>query len=177
MQNPSVVYDKDVEEVWLRFSVLRQELNIRRLSGPMLVAQMKTTQSTYAEVKSKEANTRTYESATARKLGPNGEFWLPLEKEFLGLNIFAHFGSEKEMRYAFPLQNSLPFRLPQLLVNYTILFWLGSLVRYDPHSVYDLMDSAYWILIDGFMTQSRIWLLELFEWALYQQETTLRLAR
>ena len=67
--------------------------------------------------------------------------------------------------------------MPQLMVSYTILFWLGSLVRYDPHSVDALMDSEYWMLIDGFMSQSRVWLLELFEWALYRTETTLWSAR
>jgi len=33
------------------------------------------------------------------------------------------------------------------------------------------------MLIDGFMNQSRIWLLELFEWEFYKTETTLRLVR
>ena len=37
------------------------------------------------------------------------------------------------------------------------------------------MDSPDWILIDGFMTQSRVWLLELFRWVLYQQEIILAL--
>ena len=41
------------------------------------------------------------------------------------------------------------------MVYYTILFWLGSLVRYDPDSAAELMDSPYWILLDGFMSQSR----------------------
>ena len=41
----------------------------------------------------------------------------------------------------------------------------------------DLMDSHYWILIDGIMNQSRIWLLELFEWELFQTETKLSLSR
>lgn len=59
----------------------------------------------------------------------------------------------------------------------TLIFWLGSLVRYDPHSVADLQDSEYWMLIDGFMNQSRIWLLELFEWEFYKTETTLRFVR
>jgi hypothetical protein len=81
------------------------------------------------------------------------------------------------LNYFIPLQSRLPLVMPQLLVYYTILFWLGSLVRYDPHSVNALMDSEYWILIDGFMSQSRLWLLELFEWAYYKAETTLWTAR
>jgi hypothetical protein len=58
------------------------------------------------------------------------------------------------------------------MVLYTLLFWLGSLVRYDPHSVARLQEE-HWMLIDGFMNQSRLWLLDLFEWELYQCETTL----
>ena len=54
---------------------------------------------------------------------------------------------------------------------------MGSLVRYDPHSVHALMDSAYWMLIDGFVSQSRLWLLELFQWALYDAEITLWMSR
>ncbi|MGA7399820.1 MAG: YaaC family protein, partial [Candidatus Sulfotelmatobacter sp.] len=82
-------------------------------------------------------------------------------------------GYEKKLRYCLPIQARLPVAMPQLMVNYTILFWLGSLVRYDPHSLSALMDSQYWMLIDGFMSQSRLWLLELFEWAFYKAETTL----
>jgi hypothetical protein len=58
----------------------------------------------------------------------------------------------------------------------------------DPHSFGPLFsaysvsfqrffDSPDWILIDGFMTQSRVWLLELFRWALNEQEIILRIAR
>jgi hypothetical protein len=63
------------------------------------------------------------------------------------------------------------------MVLYTLTFWLGSLVRYDPHSLSDLMNSRYWELIDGFMNQSRIWLLELFEWEFYKTQTILTSAR
>jgi hypothetical protein len=57
------------------------------------------------------------------------------------------------------------------------LFWLASLVRYDPHSVQYLMDSHYWVLVDGFMSQCRPWLLEQFRWALYNEEMTLTTSR
>jgi hypothetical protein len=46
--------------------------------------------------------------------------------------------------------------LPQVMILYMILFWLGSLVRYNPHSVRALMDSEYSVLVDGFMSQSRL---------------------
>jgi hypothetical protein len=73
--------------------------------------------------------------------------------------MIAHLGNGDDMEYSLALQKGWPVRVPQLMVSYTILFWLGSLVRYDPHSVYELIDSPDWILIDGFMTQSRVWLL------------------
>ena len=102
---------------------------------------------------------------------------IPLAEDIRGLNLFTHIGSDHKILYFLAVQKNLPVRLPQAVLLYTILFWLGSLVRYDPHSVAALMDSPYWILIDGFMSQSRLWLLEQFEWAIYKTETTLWLAR
>jgi len=177
VENPNLRYDETREEVWLTFSIGRQDLRNLNLSGPKLISQMRTDRSAYVEVKSENKKMRTYESATSGKVGRSGSLWMPVERDILGLNLITHFGMKRDVEYSFPLQNSLPLRLPQLMISYTILFWLGSLVRYDPHSVADLMYSPFWILIDGFMTQSRVWLLELFSWALYQKQTTLRSAR
>ena len=174
---PTLVYDKAPREVWLRFSVGREELRTLGVPAPALIAQMRTTRSSYIEVKSDSKELRTFQSQTAKSLGRNETPGAALHRDILGLNLIVHFAQQRKLEYSFPLQSSLPLRLPQLIVNYTILFWLGSLVRYDPHSLYELMDSPFWILIDGFMSQSRIWLLELFEWALYQTETTLSAAR
>jgi hypothetical protein len=176
VSDPNVMYDKTRAEVWLKFSIEREDLRDRNLSGPQIISQMKVDRSTYVEVKSEDKKLRTYESATPSKVGRRG-LWMPLERYIVGLNLITHFGTKREIEYSFPLQNSLPLRFPQLMIDYTILFWLGSLVRYDPHSVAYLRDSAFWILIDGFMTQSRVWLLEIFSWALYQKQTTLRTAR
>ena len=168
--------DKAERQVWLTFSINREELRHCHISGPKLISRMKTDRSTYTEVKSDNKAFRTYESATTSKVGRRG-LWMPLQRDILGLNLLTYFGEDRKLGYCFPLQHSLPLRLPQLVINYTILFWLGSLVRYDPHSVAFLKDSPYWILVDGFMTQSRVWLLELFRWALYQKQTTLHIAR
>jgi hypothetical protein len=176
VENPSLRYHEAQKEVWLTFSIKRKALRDRQLSGPELISQMKTDRSTYTEVKSENKALRAYESAMTSKVRRRG-VWMPLQRDILGLNLLTYFGEDRKLVYSFPLQNSLPLRLPQLMINYTILFWLGSLVRYDPHSVAFLMDSPYWILIDGFMTQSRVWLLELFRWTLYQKQTTLHSAR
>ena len=120
---------------------------------------------------------RTFQCATPKVLSSGDQ---PLEEmmpDIAALNAFAYLGRERQLEYFIPVQSRLPFAVPQLIVNYTILFWLGSVVRYDPHSVDALMDSSYWMLIDGFMSQSRLWLLELFEWALYKAETTLWISR
>lgn len=100
-----------------------------------------------------------------------------LDEDFSGINLYTHIGADHELKYFLPVQHKLPLRLPQIMVSYSILFWLGSLVRYDPHSVSFLIDSPFWVLIDGFMSQSRLWLLEQFEWAMYQTETTLWIVR
>ena len=99
-----------------------------------------------------------------------------IQPEIQQLNLFTHLQFE-DLGYAIPIQKSLPITISQLMVLYTIMFWLGSLVRYDPHSLSYLQDSEYWLLIDGFMNQSRLWLLELFEWQFYKFETTLRFVR
>jgi hypothetical protein len=177
LRDPNLRCDQKQREVWLVFSVEREDLRSHRLSGPKFIRQTTTARSGYIEVKSEDKKLRTYESAITAQMGRRNSFWMPLENDILGLNLMTHFDIKREIEYSFPLQGSLPLRLPQLMIGYTILFWLGSLVRYDPHSVADLMDSPFWILIDGFMTQSRVWMLELFRWALYQKQTILYTAR
>lgn len=99
-----------------------------------------------------------------------------VEKEINAMNLFVHMG-EEGIEYRIPVQTQLPFRIPQILQLYSLTFWLGSLVRYDPHSVAWLQESKYWILIDGLLNQSITWLLELFEWQLYQRQTFLKSVR
>jgi hypothetical protein len=142
-----------------------------------MLSQIRTPRSGYREVRSGDRGLRTFESATARKLGRNENPLEGLIADIRGLNVFSHLGRAQRLQYFLPLQAKLAVRMPQLMVSYTILFWLGSLVRYDPHSVNALVDSKYWMTIDGFMSQSRTWLLELFEWAFYQAETTLWMSR
>lgn len=164
-------------EAWLSLSVDRRQLADVHLSLPALIKQISTTRTTYLEVAPTSASLRTIETATIMHIARGETPWSTLHEDVLGLNVFSHLGHDSKIQYFLPLQYSFPIRIPQLLVYYTILFWLGSLVRYDPHSVRWLMDSGYWILIDGFMTQSRIWLLELFRWEFYQRETTLWMTR
>jgi hypothetical protein len=95
-----------------------------------------------------------------------------VETEIRAMNLVTNLQTN-ELSYVVPIQTNWPIRLPQIMVLYTLLFWLGSLVRYDPHSVARLQEGEHWMLIDGFMNQSRLWLLDLFEWELYQCETTL----
>jgi hypothetical protein len=177
LYKPDLSYDKTSREAWLTFSVKREELRDYRLSVPSFLRQIQTQRSTYTEVTPADKASRSFQSAIPKKLAPGDTPWSALHTDILGMNLIAHLSREAKMMYSVPLQEALPLRMPQLVVSYTILFWLGSLVRYDPHSVHALMDSPYWILIDGFMTQSRVWLLELFEWALYQTETILMTAR
>jgi YaaC-like Protein len=176
-ESPDVLYDRARREVWLRFSVRRGYLSAFRLSARALIAQIQTARSSYVEVRSKSKELRTFQTATAKGLGRGETPWSALQMDILGLNVFTHLWRDGKLQYSFSPQSFFPLRMPQLVVSYTILFWLGSLVRYDPHSVSALMDSPHWILIDGFMSQSRVWLLELFEWAFWQTETTLSTSR
>jgi hypothetical protein len=177
LKNLEAFYDKKRGETWLRFCAGRETLRNRGLSAPKFIAQIKTARSGFVEVRSDAKELRTFESEKPRKIRRGGTAFTALQGDILDLNLFAQFGDTQDLQYSTALQTSLPLRMPQMVVSYTLLFWLGSLVRYDPHSVYELMDSAYWVLIDGFMTQSRVWLLELFQWALYRKEITLHTAR
>lgn len=175
--HPAVLFDKRTNEAWLRFSVFREELKDLNLSAPAFIAQVRPARCGYVEVESKGKELRTFQSETAKVRAKGETPWSTLAGDVSGFNGVGFLGRNGRLSYYFPLQTCFPFRMPQLLVSYTVLFWLGSLVRYDPHSVHELMDSDVWILIDGFMTQSRLWLLELFEWSFYQTETTLAMAR
>ncbi|MGO9175597.1 MAG: YaaC family protein [Desulfobaccales bacterium] len=177
LENPEILYDETSTEAWLKFSINRSILMYFRLSGPAFISHILMPRSNYKEVRSNNRELRTFESSKAKKFEPKGDIISSLHNDILELNVFTHLGPGKELRYSLPDQRRLPMRIPQILVMYSILFWLGSIVRYDPHSVNALMDSKYWSLIDGFMSQSRLWLLEQFEWAFYQAETTLCLAR
>lgn len=177
LENPDVLYDQKTLEAWLRLSVYRFDLKSLRVSAPALNAQIRASRSGYVEVRSTDRSFRTFQSATPIKLSRNEHPLAGMQRDIAALNVFAYPGRERRLEYFLPVQTGLPVTLPQIIVNYTILFWLGSLVRYDPHSVNALMDSRYWMLIDGFMSQSRLWLLELFEWALYNAETTLYISR
>ena len=134
--------------------------------------------STYRQVESSNRDLWTFEFQTP-KSAPYEPDRVPfdlVEGEIKAMYLVAY-QTTNGLEYALPVQARLPIRLPQIMVLYTLIFWLGSLVRYDPHSVADLQDSEHWTLIDGFMNQSRIWLLELFEWEFYKTETLLRSVR
>lgn len=177
LEDPNILYDNASREAWIRFSVERSELKLHHLTAPTLINAIKTPRSGYIEVRSKESTLRTFESLIPVKNNPGKNIYEMLHKDVLGMNVFSSLEHTKEIIHSIPIQHKLPLRMPQVMVMYTILFWLGSLVRYDPHSLNDLKESHQWILIDGFMSQSRLWLLEQFEWAFYQTQTTLWVAR
>lgn len=177
LEKAVTVYDTKRRLGWIRFSVAREDFRRNRISAPAALRMISTPRSTYREVKAEIEECRTFESTNPVRVRPRQYLYDALGEDIRGLNLFTHIGMNHELNYFIPVQNKLPLQLPQLVVLYTILFWLGSLVRYDPHSVASLMESPGWILLDGFMSQSRLWLLEQFEWAIYQAETTLWLSR
>lgn len=174
--NPDVMFDENNSEIWIKFSVDRNEMKDQRISRPKFLKLITHNNSLYHQIRSENDDAWTFEFAKPKRFGPDDVLLKVVSNEIKAFNPFAHLMFEK-LEYSVPIQTRLPIRLPQIMVLYTIMFWLGSLVRYDPHSVAALQDSEYWILIDGFMNQSRILLLELFEWEFYNTETTLRIAR
>ena len=178
LHHPDILVDYDQENVWIRFSVDREELKDLNLTRPKLLKSVTASGSTYHQVRSVDPDLWTFELEKPKKV-PTECMESPeevLTAEVNAMNLFVYLDHEG-LKYMVPIQSRLPIRLPQLLVLYSLMFWLGSLVRYDPHSVAELQESEYWLLIDGFISQSRLWLLELFEWELFKAEIILRAAR
>jgi hypothetical protein len=178
LESPNVMYDKQQHEAWLSFSIKRWEFRAARISAPTFLRQISVAGNAYTEVLSAEPKELRSFQSSAVKLVPNvDDVHDALASEIRAFSLVSHLAQEQKLRYLVPVQRSVPYPIPQILVSYSILFWLGSLVRYDPHSVEYLMDSHYWVLVDGFMSQCRLWLLEQFGWALYNEEMTLTTTR
>jgi len=175
--DPEVLVTTNKDKVWIKLSVYRQDLEKLRFSIIKFIKLINSGGCIYHQVKSRDNDVWTFEFEQPKDYVANTSSSLQLLKpEIDQLNLFTAL-DKGEMTYAISIQSRLPFYFPQLMILYTLVFWLGSLVRYDPHSVIKLQESKYWMLIDGFMNESRIWLLELFEWEFYQCETILRSAR
>ncbi len=165
-------------DYWIRFSVSRHDLKSLKLTRPKFLEIITYRDSKCIQVQSDKDNLWTFELQKPKKIPKkkrSGLFRF-IENEIKAMNLFVHM-EDGNLAYTIPVQTQLPLRLPQISILYSLIFWLGSVVRYDPHSVAALRESRYWLLIDGFLNQSRIWLLELFEWQLYQEETTLKSMR
>lgn len=167
------------DEYWIRFSVNKDNLKDLKLTRPKFLEIFTYGGSKYIQVQSEENDFLwTFELEKPKKIPKKKKEGLFrfIKNEVKAMNLFITM-VDGNLIYNIPDQRQLPLRLPQISVLYSLIFWLGSLVRYDPHSVAELRDSRYWLLIDGFLSQSRIWLLELFEWQLFQEETTLKSMR
>jgi hypothetical protein len=176
LDDPDILFKSSTREAWLRFSMNSDDLKLSKVSANNVVRSMETSRSPYTEVRPSKPGFRTFESKVPVKVRPRQFILEALQPDIAAWNVFTTI-DEGKLNYLIPVLKRIPIPLPQISILYTILFWLGSLVRYDPHSVADLMDSPSWTLIDGFMSQSRLWLLERMEWALYGTETTLRSGR
>jgi len=164
-------------EYWIRFSVNRYDLKDLKLTRQKFLEIITYGGSKYIQVQSEKDDLWTFEFEKPKKIPKRREgLFRFIKNEIKAMNLVIHM-EDGSLVYKIPVQTQLPLRLPQISILYSLIFWLGSVVRYDPHSVAALRESRYWILIDGFLNQSRIWLLELFEWQLYQEETTLKSMR
>jgi hypothetical protein len=178
IEEPEILTSLDEREIWIRFSVSRRELETLHISIPRFINFINKNESVYHQVQSNSPGHLLFESSNPKQIEGNLES-SPIDiilPEIRKLNLFTSLDIGRFV-YAIPIQDRIPLLLPQLIVLYTLIFWLGSLVRYDPHSVIKLKESKYWNLIDGIMSESRIWLLELFEWEFYQKQTILRSVR
>lgn len=176
LEEPNLVISEETRSVWLRFNVERDELTGSGLSGPRFLAMVRDWGIPLREVKCEEKDSRCFEQQNPRRLGKKRHYPEIVQADVRLLTLVSHPSFDDSVEYSIPIVH-LPLRMPHLVATYTLMYWLGSLVRYDPHSLSALQDSKYWILIDGMMSQSRMWLLELFEWEIFQCETNLRSVR
>ncbi len=174
--DPDIRIDLEKNEIWVALSVDVNELRRNRISEKGFLALVTHPATPYRRVKCKSLDTRSYEFRRGKNVAFKSNWLDAVQGEINKMNLFAYLHTD-QLSYGIPVPAGLPVALPQVMVLYTLMFWLGSLVRYDPHSVAALQESKYWILIDGFMNQSRIWLLELLEWDFYKASSTLRYAR
>jgi hypothetical protein len=178
LESPNIIYDNQGHEAWLTFSIRRWQLRAAKIFAPTLLRQISATGNAYTEVLSDKPNElRRFQSSAVKSVPDVRDVHNALANEVRAFSLVSHLGRPEGLLYLVPVQRAVPHPIPQILVSYSILFWLGSLVRYDPHSVEYLMDSQYWVLVDGFMSQCRPWLLEQFGWALYNEEMTLTAVR
>lgn len=176
LYEPGVFIDSNRREVWLAFSVSKEDLAKRGISRDNFVKNVSHYGQTYRTVRASRQGFWTFELVRSRKYKRPDNFVSYFTREFRALNLFTTIEAG-EIVYFVPYQRGIPRDLPQIVVLYSLMFWFGSLVRYDPHSIEALQESRWWVLLDGFMDQSRIWLLELFEWYLYRTETRLQSSR
>jgi len=111
-----------------------------RLTRPRLVKMISDGGTWYQQVKSDDMGYWAFESAVARDIKKGQTRYEPFQRELRAMNVFGHLDRD-QMTYSIPVQDRLPIRVPQIMVLYTLVFWLASLVRYDPHSVAHLQQS------------------------------------
>ena len=175
---PSFMTSDSTPGVWIHLEVSRERLRDLRISRATLKSLLGSSNVAYQQVRSKDAANVGFESNVILPPGTRAKTLhdTPLFIHVRELRVFTCMDNGR-IEYFVPHYPKPMPRLPQIAVLYSLMFWLGSLVRYDPHSVHALQDSRYWTLIDGFISQSTLWLLEQFVWHFYRTESALSGAR
>lgn len=169
--DPYLLLDEKSKHCWIRFCLNKEQLKERKANPEVLIKKLSFLPVEFNFVDTGNEDVYCLELKNPVPFGKVS--WNEnIRKTISKLNIFPYL-EDRNVRYALADQREQPLLMPPVMVYYSIIFWLGSLVRYDPHSVDFLFESSDWTLIEGFLNQCRIWLLELFEWELYQCETSL----
>ena len=172
LEEPSILIDNN--NCWIRFSIDKNKLSDLQISKKKFLSLISKSAGNYEEIKPHSSILHSFQLKNVKPYSPQDEnsAYEALSDEILNLNLFTILQAKKNIYYV-PTQHKLIFKVPQLLAMYTIFFWLSSLVRYNPHGMESIQRSKYWFLVDGFMNQSRLWLLELFAWEFYNTEKVL----
>lgn len=178
LHNPSIWYDDN--NTWVSFSVPKDKLKSFNISKNKFLDFISDSDTGYEEIKSDLETFYKFQTKDdkVREYSRFGNDYLfeALKTDLINLNLSAVL-LNKSCLYLIAAQNNLQFKIPQILVIYSLIYWLSSLVRYNPHSMEYIQKSRYWQLVDGLMNESRIWLLELFAWEYYKEQRILLSSR
>lgn len=123
---PEIFYDDETRECWLRFSVSKDELSELRLSRNAFLQLPNFGGRPYRQVICDKEDSWCFEIEQTLVMPRRGDPFRGMRPIVRELNLFHHLGDGKVL-YSFADQRRLPFNIPQILVYYSIVFWLDHL--------------------------------------------------
>ncbi len=113
-------------EVWIKFSVYRDQLKNLHLSRRGLLELVTLQPHSYHQVQSSNREHWSFESENTKKITATKGPHEALAAEILKMNAYVIM-EEGKPNYLVPIQTHLPVVLPQIMTLYSLIFWLASI--------------------------------------------------